>query len=194
MSVSKKRKLNGEEPPAKSANDVTDNDSPRSSTEPSPAAVSKSFADLGVMDSLCEACESLGYKAPTPVQAEAIPLALQGRDIIGIAETGSGKTAAFALPILQALMNHKGNISFFGLVLAPTRELAYQISQQFEALGSLISVKCAVLVGGMDMVSQSIALGKKPHVCASLISIKGSYDSDAGTGHRSYSRSADRSP
>lgn len=74
-------------------------------------------------------------------------------------ETGSGKTAAFALPILQALMDKPS--SFFGLVLAPTRELAYQISQAFEGLGSTISVRSTVLVGGMDMVSQSIALGKK---------------------------------
>lgn len=122
----------------------------------------KSFKDLGITDSLCEACEKLGYKAPTPIQAESIPLALQGRDLIGLAETGSGKTAAFALPILQALLDKPQPL--FGLILAPTRELAFQISQQFEALGSLINVRCAVLVGGMDMVSQAIALGKKPHI------------------------------
>lgn len=104
----------------------------------------------------------MGYKAPTPIQAESIPLALQGRDLIGLAETGSGKTAAFALPILQALLDKPQPL--FGLILAPTRELAFQISQSFEALGSLISVRCAVIVGGMDMVSQSIALGKKPHI------------------------------
>ncbi len=70
--------------------------------EPSPAAApQKSFADLGIIDSLCDACAALGYKAPTPIQAESIPIALQGRDIVGLAETGSGKTAAFALPILQ---------------------------------------------------------------------------------------------
>jgi ATP-dependent RNA helicase DDX47/RRP3 len=104
----------------------------------------------------------LGYKAPTPIQTQSIPLALEGRDLIGLAETGSGKTAAFALPILQALLDKPQPL--FGLVLAPTRELAYQISQAFEALGSLISVRCAVIVGGMDMVPQAIALGKKPHI------------------------------
>lgn len=122
----------------------------------------KSFADLGIIESLCEACESMGFKHPTPIQEQAIPVALEGRDVIGLAETGSGKTASFVLPILQALMEKPQ--SMFGLILAPTRELAYQISQQVEALGSLINVKCVVLVGGMDMVSQSIALGKKPHI------------------------------
>ncbi|OJJ89654.1 RNA-dependent ATPase RRP3 [Aspergillus glaucus CBS 516.65] len=122
----------------------------------------KSFKELGVIPQLCEACDNLGFKAPTAIQAEAIPLALQGRDLIGLAETGSGKTAAFALPILQTLMEKPQ--SFFGLILAPTRELAYQISQSFETLGSTISVRCATIVGGMDMVSQSIALGKKPHI------------------------------
>jgi ATP-dependent RNA helicase DDX47/RRP3 len=122
----------------------------------------KTFQDLGIIESLCEACESLGYKAPTPIQAQSIPLALQGRDLIGLAETGSGKTAAFVLPILQALMEKPQPLH--SLILAPTRELAYQISQAVEALGSLISVRCAVLVGGMDMIPQSIALGKKPHV------------------------------
>lgn len=73
----------------------------------------KSFKDLGVIDSLCEACEALGYKAPTPIQAEAIPLALQGRDLIGLAETGSGKTAAFALPILQGLHLHTSPLPAF---------------------------------------------------------------------------------
>ena len=140
----------------------------------------KCFQDLGVIESLCEACAELGYKTPTQIQTEAIPLAFQGRDLIGLAETGSGKTAAFALPVLQgspptvsAEKNHLSDHSialkgkpqpFFSLILAPTRELAYQISQSFEALGSLINVRCAVIVGGMDMVPQAIALGKKPHI------------------------------
>ncbi|XP_060050390.1 probable ATP-dependent RNA helicase DDX47 isoform X2 [Erinaceus europaeus] len=101
----------------------------------------KTFKDLGVTDVLCEACDQLGWTKPTKIQIEAIPLALQGRDIIGLAETGSGKTGAFALPILNALLDTPQRL--FALVLTPTRELAFQISEQFEALGSSIGVQCA---------------------------------------------------
>ena len=66
-------------------------------------AAPKSFRELGIIEPLCEACEALGYKAPTAIQAQSIPHALEGRDLIGLAETGSGKTAAFALPILQGM-------------------------------------------------------------------------------------------
>ncbi|XP_009473544.1 PREDICTED: probable ATP-dependent RNA helicase DDX47 isoform X2 [Nipponia nippon] len=122
----------------------------------------RSFKDLGVTDVLCEACDQLGWKTPTKIQVEAIPVALQGRDIIGLAETGSGKTGAFALPILQALLETPQRL--FALVLTPTRELAFQISEQFEALGSSIGVHSTVIVGGIDSMSQSLALAKKPHV------------------------------
>ena len=181
MSTVKKRKTNGgsvvlprqalEENTADqaqesdaSSNDALEGQHPSAVPEPTQPAGGelKSFKDLGVIDSLCDACTNLGYKTATPIQKEAIPLALQGRDLIGLAETGSGKTAAFALPILQALMEKPQ--SFFALVLAPTRELAYQISQAFEDLGSLISVRSAVIVGGMEMMTQAIALGKKPHI------------------------------
>ncbi|KAI9510229.1 DEAD-domain-containing protein [Russula earlei] len=121
-----------------------------------------SFSSLGLIQPLLEAVERLKYKTPTAIQAEALPRALEGRDIIGVASTGSGKTAAFALPILQKLWEEPKGL--FACVLAPTRELAYQISQQFEALGSAMGVRCTVLVGGMDMVAQSIALAKKPHI------------------------------
>lgn len=120
------------------------------------------FKSLGLIDPLLEALNQLEYKNPTDIQVESLPHALEGRDIIGVASTGSGKTAAFALPILQKLWEEPKGL--FACVLAPTRELAYQISQQFEALGSAIGVRCAVIVGGMDMVSQSIALAKRPHV------------------------------
>ena len=191
---SKRRKLNGDTPAAtetplvdpevsaaksSSEEELTIDDPLTTPVTEKEEPRKRSFEDLGIIDSICEACAALGYKAPTPIQNEAIPLALQGRDLIGLAETGSGKTAAFALPILQGLspdfLSHRPYTDyaaalmdkpqpFFSLVLAPTRELAYQISQAFEALGSLISVRCAVIVGGMDMVPQAIALGKKPHV------------------------------
>ena len=133
---------------------------------PSPEDASTSslptFKELGVIDPLLEALQQMNYTMPTEIQAEALPHALQGRDIIGVAETGSGKTAAFALPILQKLWEDPKGL--FACVLAPTRELAYQISQQFESLGSPIGVRCAVVVGGMDMVSQAVALAKRPHI------------------------------
>ena len=120
------------------------------------------FKSLGLINPLLEALDQVNYKTPTEIQVDALPHALEGRDIIGVAETGSGKTAAFALPILQKLWEEPKGL--FACVLAPTRELAYQISQQFESLGSAMGVRCAVIVGGMDTVSQAVALAKKPHI------------------------------
>ena len=120
------------------------------------------FASLGLIPQICEACSLLNFKVPSAIQRETIPYALKGKDIIGLAQTGSGKTAAFALPIIQAL--YEDPQPLFACVLAPTRELAYQISEQFSALGSTIGVRCTVIVGGMDMMQQSIALSKRPHV------------------------------
>ncbi|ALC39425.1 CG9253 [Drosophila busckii] len=120
------------------------------------------WKDLGLNDTLCQACEELKWKAPSKIQKEAIPVALQGKDVIGLAETGSGKTGAFALPILHALLENPQR--YFALVLTPTRELAFQIGEQFEALGVGIGIKCCVIVGGMDMVAQGLQLAKKPHV------------------------------
>ena len=88
---------------------------------------------------------------------------------MGVTETGSGKTAAFVLPILQKLWAEPKGL--FACVLAPTRELAYQISQQFESLGSAMGVRCAVIIGGIDMPSREIALAKRPHI---LVAFRGS--------------------
>ncbi|KAE8282882.1 putative ATP-dependent RNA helicase DDX47 [Larimichthys crocea] len=142
------------------ASSSDDENSPFNSGEKEEPA--KSFKDLGVTEVLCEACDQLGWKSPTKIQVEAVPVALQGKDVIGLAETGSGKTGAFALPILQSLLASPQRLHT--LVLTPTRELAFQISEQFEALGSSIGVKCAVIVGGIDMMSQSLVLAKKPHI------------------------------
>ncbi|PIA63058.1 hypothetical protein AQUCO_00200826v1, partial [Aquilegia coerulea] len=122
----------------------------------------KTFKDLGLSEQLVEACDSMGWKVPSKIQIEAIPHALEGKDLIGLAQTGSGKTGAFALPILHALL--EAPQAFFACVLSPTRELAIQIAEQFEALGSSIGVKSVVLVGGIDMMQQAIALGKRPHI------------------------------
>lgn len=133
-------------------------DAPEGAEAPMPAT----FRELGVIEPLCEACDKLHFTKPTPIQAKAIPEALQGHDVIGLAQTGSGKTAAFSIPILQALWDNPR--PFFACVLAPTRELSYQIAQQIEALGATIGARCATIVGGMDMMTQSIALSKRPHV------------------------------
>lgn len=85
-----------------------------------------------------------------------------GKDVVGLAQTGSGKTGTFAIPIIQALL--KNVQPFFSLVIAPARELAIQIAETFESLGSGIGLKSCVLVGGIDMMQQAVALGKRPHV------------------------------
>ncbi|CAN6357808.1 unnamed protein product [Urochloa humidicola] len=129
---------------------------------PPAARQASTFAELGICSELVDACDAMGWKAPTGIQAEAIPHALQGRDVIALAQTGSGKTAAFALPILQALLQRPQ--SFFACVLSPTRELAIQISEQFRALGSSLGLVCSVLVGGVDRMQQAISLAKRPHI------------------------------
>merc|ERR1719183_725137 len=122
----------------------------------------KNWADLGVCEELQKACKRVKWTSPTAIQTEAIPWALKGRDIVGLAETGSGKTGAFALPILETLLSNPTR--FYALVLAPTRELCVQIGQSFEALGSSIELETAVIVGGLDMVTQAMQLAKRPHV------------------------------
>ncbi|KAG1684239.1 hypothetical protein DVH05_012900 [Phytophthora capsici] len=121
-----------------------------------------SFLNLGVDPWLVKRCELLGIRHPTPVQAHCIPPILAGRDVIGCAQTGSGKTAAFALPILHTLS--KDPYGPYALVLTPTRELAFQIADQFNAFGSSMAVRCAVIVGGVDMLKQSLTLQQRPHI------------------------------
>ncbi|XP_049851009.1 probable ATP-dependent RNA helicase DDX47 [Schistocerca gregaria] len=120
------------------------------------------FKDLGLADVLVDACKSLGWVHPTQIQKKTIPLGLKKKDVVALAQTGSGKTAAFALPILQALL--KETLPLFAVVLAPTRELAFQISDQFRAIGSQLGVVVATIVGGVDHMSQAIFLAKKPHI------------------------------
>ncbi|TPX31431.1 hypothetical protein SmJEL517_g05230 [Synchytrium microbalum] len=122
----------------------------------------KTFSNLGLNPWLLNSLKQLSIQQPTEVQDSCIGPILQGQDVIGCARTGSGKTAAFALPILQKLAEDPFGV--FALVLTPTRELAFQIAEQFRVLGAGINLKQAVVVGGMDMMVQAIELSKRPHV------------------------------
>lgn len=115
-----------------------------------------SFKELGLHPSLLRRCESLGYFEPTPIQKQAIPLVLDGEDVIACAETGTGKTAAFLLPILQTLIEERTTGTAV-LVLAPTRELANQTGQACRELAPK-NIKCAVLIGGAGYRKQEEAL------------------------------------
>lgn len=122
----------------------------------------ESFSDLKLIPELLESIQGMKFSKPTPIQAEAIPHALEGKDIIGLAVTGSGKTAAFAIPILQSLWTDQ--TPYYGLILSPTRELAYQIKETFDALGTSMGLRTTCVVGGMDMMDQARDLMRKPHI------------------------------
>lgn len=123
-----------------------------------------SFASLGVQPDLVSALTAMSITSPTEIQLKAIPDILAGRDCIGSSHTGSGKTVAFAIPILQALA--KDPIGCFGLILTPTRELAFQIGSQLKVLGSLAvpGFTYTVIVGGMEMIAQALELNQRPHI------------------------------
>lgn len=120
------------------------------------------FQDISIKPWLITALDQLSIKTPSEIQSACIPPILDGQDVIGSAKTGSGKTAAFALPILQKLGEDPFGV--FALVLTPTRELAFQIAEQFRVLGTSIGLKQSVIVGGLDMMSQAIELAQKPHI------------------------------
>ncbi|AIE87170.1 DEAD/DEAH box helicase [Fimbriimonas ginsengisoli] len=118
-----------------------------------------SFADLGLSARTLTAVTREGFTQPTPIQQAAIPAGLSGRDVIGIAQTGTGKTLAFGLPMLERVLNDG-----VGLVLAPTRELALQIEETLRRVGSSFGIRTAVLIGGAPMGRQISLLRSRPHV------------------------------
>lgn len=126
--------------------------------------VNDDFVQFGLDPSLLRALAELGYTTPTPIQQKAIPIALAGRDLMGAAQTGTGKTAGFALPILQMLMPHQNTGAsparhpVRALMLAPTRELADQIYDNVRAYARHTHLRCTVIFGGMDMNPQTEAL------------------------------------
>ena len=119
------------------------------------------FLSLGLSPASLKALAQAGFEKPTPIQAQAIPVALAGTDVIGCAATGTGKTAAFALPLIERLAGKPGTR---GLILAPTRELALQIAEQLTLFGSTQGLKHTVIIGGVPSHTQRLALSKQPSV------------------------------
>ncbi|WP_409480041.1 DEAD/DEAH box helicase [Pseudobdellovibrio sp. HCB154] len=125
------------------------------------ATTTKLFSDLELIEPLQRALRDLNYEKPTPIQEKSIPILLAGKDLLGCAQTGTGKTAAFALPLLQNLAKSKNrprHRQALVLVLAPTRELALQIHQSFEDYGRYLDLKTAVIFGGVGQGPQVKAL------------------------------------
>jgi superfamily II DNA/RNA helicase len=130
--------------------------------EPLPMA----FAQLQLAAPLARAVAEMGYESMTPIQAQAIPVVLQGRDVMGAAQTGTGKTAAFSLPLLQRMLKHESSSTsparhpVRALVLLPTRELADQVAQAIKDYAKYTLLRSAVVFGGIDMKPQTIELKK----------------------------------
>ncbi len=128
------------------------------------------FSRLGFRPELLQAVKDLGYAAPTPIQEKSLPESMQGRDVIGSAMTGSGKTMAFTMPLLQKLLDdraadpHKGGARVRALVLVPTRELAAQVEKAVGELAKHSPVKCALVIGGASFTVQRDALKKGAEV------------------------------
>lgn len=118
------------------------------------------FKDLGLIEPILRAVKAKGYETPTPIQERSIKVILDGKDLLGTAQTGTGKTAAYALPILQMLFTHKvaWNEKPRALILAPTRELALQIKENFRDYGRFLPLKCTVIYGGVSQVPQVRAI------------------------------------
>ncbi|MBP7134281.1 DEAD/DEAH box helicase [Patescibacteria group bacterium] len=119
-----------------------------------------SFFGLGIAPKLLEILEKLRFTTPTPIQVQAIPIALEGKDVMGIAQTGTGKTLAFGIPMIQRIAQTKGR----GLVVLPTRELALQVQESLQRIGQQIGLRTVVLIGGAPMDRQIRELRQQPHI------------------------------
>ena len=119
-----------------------------------------SFYGLGIAPGLLDALDKLKFTVPTPIQHKAIPIAIEGQDIIGIAQTGTGKTLAFGIPMIQRLAQQLGR----GLILVPTRELAIQVNEALSKLTSTVKMRTSVLIGGDSMYAQIQSLRANPRI------------------------------
>ena len=128
--------------------------------------MTSSFSNLSLAEPLARAVAEMGYESMTPIQAQAIPVVLTGQDVMGAAQTGTGKTAAFSLPLLQRLLKHESSSTsparhpVRALVLLPTRELADQVAQQIALYAKYTKLRSTVVFGGMDMKPQTLELKK----------------------------------
>jgi ATP-dependent RNA helicase RhlE len=129
------------------------------------AASPESFRDLGLIEPILKAIKDAGYETPTPIQAAAIPYVLHGRDLLGCAQTGTGKTAAFALPVLQRLALGEGRKrGVRALILTPTRELAAQIDESFRDYGRHLHLNRTLVFGGVGLEPQKRSLAHRPDI------------------------------
>jgi ATP-dependent RNA helicase RhlE len=123
------------------------------------------FKELGLSKPLLDALDRLDYNTPTPIQEQAIPIVLKGEDLLGCAQTGTGKTAAFAIPIIERLLSSTSKNNFIKvLVVTPTRELAIQIEENFKSYTHFTELKTQVIFGGVKQGKQTDALRKKPDI------------------------------
>jgi len=129
--------------------------------------MAKTFAELGLSDAILEALREVGYEAPSPIQEEAIPLLLQGADVIGQAQTGTGKTAAFGLPIMQYVDPSERSVQ--ALVLTPTRELCIQVTQALRAYGNHAGIDVVAVFGGAPIRTQQGQLRAGGHVVVGTV-------------------------
>jgi len=128
-------------------------------TQP-PRQTNTSFYGLGIAPRILDILDRMKFTVPTPIQHKTIPTAIEGKDIIGVAQTGTGKTLAFAIPIIQRLSQRKGR----ALILTPTRELAIQVNETFQKIAPSFGIKTAVIIGGASMQLQLKALRKNPRI------------------------------
>ncbi|PIR93380.1 hypothetical protein COT99_00945 [Candidatus Falkowbacteria bacterium CG10_big_fil_rev_8_21_14_0_10_43_10] len=120
----------------------------------------QSFDGLGIAPKIIDILDRLKFSVPTPIQHQTIPIAIEGKDIMGIAQTGTGKTLAFGVPIIQRLAQTKGA----GLVILPTRELAVQVDEELNKIGRPLGLKTAIIIGGGNMRQQIFQLRRNPHI------------------------------
>ena len=127
-------------------------------TQPTPEA--SSFNGLGISPNFLSVLTAANFTTPTPIQHQSIPTGIEGKDLIGIAQTGTGKTLAFGIPMIQRLAVNKGQ----GLILLPTRELALQVNETLEKIGNPLGLRTVVVIGGESMGRQTKLLNARPHI------------------------------